>query len=264
MKNSMEKRTLTLLNFYRVNKKAIYMDINVPVIKVNILLGALKNMVGFAVLSLWICVEKVIRRLSKNRGFRSYLSENAWIDRIPGSRNSTNIFFGYFHLLQSLWRVYRLVCNYYGRTFLAFMPVNWIFVPPDKRVWLLFYAIGSIALCLWCLVLIYCNLRSGFNLFDKKHLVVYITRYGFFGKGRCIVSQVPMKEIKCLILKTDPDRHDVLYMKTRKQGTLPLTPVKDSPVCNLRQNGVELSRFLSVRLIIVEPELRQIKKARIA
>nr|YP_009657060.1 putative photosystem I assembly protein Ycf4 [Medicago intertexta]YP_010566158.1 photosystem I assembly protein Ycf4 [Medicago granadensis]YP_010566903.1 photosystem I assembly protein Ycf4 [Medicago ciliaris]QCO73958.1 putative photosystem I assembly protein Ycf4 [Medicago intertexta]UZC30990.1 photosystem I assembly protein Ycf4 [Medicago granadensis]UZC32660.1 photosystem I assembly protein Ycf4 [Medicago ciliaris]UZC32736.1 photosystem I assembly protein Ycf4 [Medicago ciliaris]UZC328 len=184
-------------------------------------------------------------------------SQDAWLDIVPGSRKPINFFWASFTLLGSLGVLYISVSSYYGRHFFSLISSEFVVPFLPQGVTLTFYGIAGLFLSLHWWLLIFWNVGSGYNFFDKKNKMVCFFRYGFPGTYRRIFLRVRMEDIQSLILQANPNPElssGVLYMQTREQGTIPLTPVDDyydRTPRNVIQKAWDLSRFLSVPMEIV-------------
>lgn len=186
---------------------------------------------------------------SEKQGCRS---QDAWLDIVPGSKKIINFFWASFTLLGSLGVLYISVSSYYGRDFFSFISSEFFIPFLPQGVTLTFYGIAGLFLSLHWWLLIFWNVGSGYNFFDKKNRMVCFFRYGFPGTYRRIFLRVHMEDIQSLILQANPEPSSgVLYMQTREQGTIPLTPVDDRTLRNVIQKAWDLSRFLSVPMEIV-------------
>nr|ADE42519.1 photosystem I assembly protein Ycf4 [Lathyrus palustris] len=204
-------------------------------------------------LFLYYLIERTIRnRRAKKHGFCSYLSNDIWVDSIPGSRNGTILLFSYFNFYQTIEGVCRLFDGLYDDRMFFDLRVSVVhLLTTRKYVILILLAVINILITIGGSFLFYWNKGGGSNFFDKKNGRIYITRYGIPGEGRFRVWEIKMQDICCLILVTNNFCGDVLYLKTREQETFALTPINGS-CYNLREKGVELSRFLSVPLKIIQ------------
>ena len=186
---------------------------------------------------------------SENLGCRS---QDAWLDIVPGSLKIINFFWASFTLLGSLGVLYISVSSYYGGDFFSFISSEFVIPFLPQGVTLTFYGIAGLFLSLHWWLLLFWNVGSGYNFFDKKNKMVCFFRYGFPGTYRRIFLRVRIEDIQCLILQANPEPSSgVLYMQTREQGTIPLTPVDDRTPRNVIQKAWDLSRFLSVPMEIV-------------
>ena len=186
---------------------------------------------------------------SEKQGCRS---QDAWLDIVPGSKKIINFFWASFTLLGSLGVLYISVSSYYGRDFFSFISSEFFIPFLPQGVTLTFYGIAGLFLSLHWWLLIFWNVGSGYNFFDKKNRMVCFFRYGFPGTYRRIFLRVHMEDIQSHILQANPEPSSgVLYMQTREQGTIPLTPVDDRTLRNVIQKAWDLSRFLSVPMEIV-------------
>nr|YP_010565854.1 photosystem I assembly protein Ycf4 [Medicago turbinata]UZC30458.1 photosystem I assembly protein Ycf4 [Medicago turbinata] len=201
--------------------------------------------------ALLVNVPKLISWGSEKHGCRS---QDAWLDIVPGLRKPIKFFWASLTLLASLGVLYVSVSSYYGRHFCSLISSEFVIPFLPQGVTLSFYGIAGLFLSLHWWVLIFLNVGGGYNFFDKKNRMVCFFRYGFPGKYRRIFLQVRMEDIQSLILHNPDPSSGVLYMQTREQGTIPLTPVDDyydRTPRNVIQKAWDLSRFLSVPMEIV-------------
>jgi hypothetical protein len=196
-------------------------------------------------------IEKTFRkREAKKHGFCSFQSKEIWIDHIPGSRNGTIFLFSFLNFSLTIEGISRFFNElYYDRLVLDWRVSVVHILTTRKYLFLIIIAIVNILISIGSSFLFYWNRGGGSNFFDKKKGVVYITRYGIPGEGRFRVWKIKIKEISCLILVVDTCWGDVLYLKTSEGFMLELTPINGN-CYSLSEKAVELSRFLSVPLII--------------
>nr|BBU53527.1 photosystem I assembly protein Ycf4 [Lens orientalis] len=186
---------------------------------------------------------------SEKQGFRS---QDAWLDIVPGSKKIINFFWASFTLLGSLGVLYISVSSYYGRDFFSFHSSEFFIPFLPQGVTVTFYGIAGLFLSFPWWLLIFWNVGSGYNFFDKKNRMVCFFRYGFPGTYCCIFLRVHMEDIQSLIIQGNPEPcSGVLYMQTREPGTIPLAPVDDRALRNVIQKAWDLFRFLSVPMEIV-------------
>nr|ADE42513.1 photosystem I assembly protein Ycf4 [Lathyrus cirrhosus] len=198
----------------------------------------------------------IIRWVTRKEVLDYYVAQDIWIDTIPGFRNVwflvcsyLNFYFG----LDSLSRFY--IFNKVSTEFFE-SPIDRVFdVPVNTTLFLLGKGIVSLVLGFLLVYKTYCNNNSGTNCFDKTKGMLYIIRYEFSfpGKTSRTVLHIPLKDITCLILRSDPIFGDVLYIQTREQGILAVTPPNNNGrIYTLMEHGAELSRFLNIPLQVLE------------
>nr|ADE42510.1 photosystem I assembly protein Ycf4 [Lathyrus latifolius] len=198
----------------------------------------------------------VIRWVTRKEVLDYYVSQDIWIDTIPGFRNVWFLLCSYLNFslgFDSLYRFY--IFNKISTEFFE-SPIDRVFdVPVKTTLFLLGKGIVGIVLGFLLVYKTYSNSNSGTNCFDKTKGMLYIIRYGFPfpGKTSRTVLHIRLKDITCLILKTDPIFGDVLYIQTREQGILAVTPPNNNGrIYTLMEHGAELSRFLNIPLQVLE------------
>nr|BBU53525.1 photosystem I assembly protein Ycf4 [Lathyrus pseudocicera] len=196
-------------------------------------------------------VHECINDETKKKVLCSYVTENTWMDTIPGFQHVTFRILSHVSFFMGFFALYRFYSNL-TRMNIFDAPITWLFVPQNKIIYLLVTAIVSILIGIMFQYINYCTVTGGTNFFDKEEGVLYITRYGLPipGISRSNVRRILIKEISCLILVTHRIWGDVLYIETRKHGTLPMTPTKDGRRYRLTKHGLELSKFLNIPLEI--------------
>nr|QJQ75562.1 photosystem I assembly protein Ycf4 [Glycyrrhiza asymmetrica]QJQ78298.1 photosystem I assembly protein Ycf4 [Glycyrrhizopsis flavescens]QJQ79896.1 Ycf4 [Glycyrrhizopsis flavescens] len=192
----------------------------------------------------------------------AWRSEDAWIDIVTGSRKLSDFFWASFILLGSLGVLLISASSYYGRNLLSFIssefePELVPFLPQGATM--TFYGTAGLFLSFSWWLLIFWNVGSGYDFFDKKNKMVCFFRYGFPGKNRRIFIRVRMDDIQSLIIQSQIEtkkdsryRSGVLYMQTREQGAIPLTPIDDyyRTPRKVAQKAWDLSIFLRVPMEI--------------
>lgn len=202
------------------------------------------------------------------RSQHAWRSEDGWIDFVKGCRKPSDLFWASFILLGSLGVLLISASSFYGRNFLSlisseFEPELVPFLP--QGVTMTIYGTAGLFLSFSWWLLIFWNVGSGYDFFDKKNGMVCFFRYGFPGKNRRIFLRVRMDDIQSLIIhskietkkdsrskKDSKYRSGVLYMQTREQGAIPLTPIDDyyRTPAKVIQKAWDLSIFLRVPMEI--------------
>nr|KYP62966.1 Photosystem I assembly protein ycf4 [Cajanus cajan] len=122
--------------------------------------------------------------------------------------------------------------------------------------WAFIIFLGSLGLLL---VAISSYIGGGYDIFDKKKRKVCFFRWGFPGKNRRIILEVPMKEIQSIRIITGVIEggiftrtltyESLVYMETIEQGFIPLTRIEDNLTpLEIADKAAELSMFLGVPL----------------
>nr|YP_010555353.1 Ycf4 [Adinobotrys atropurpureus]UYR21991.1 Ycf4 [Adinobotrys atropurpureus] len=193
----------------------------------------------------------------------AWRSEDGWIDIVTGCRKPSDFFWASFILLGSLGVLLISASSYYGRNFLSFIssefePELVPFLPQGATITI--YGTAGLFLSFSWWLLIFWNVGSGYDFFDKKNRMVCFFRYGFPGKNRRIFLRVRMDDIQSLIIQSKKETKKdsrylssgVLYMQTREQGAIPLTPIDDyyRTPRKVAQKALDLSIFLRVPMEI--------------
>nr|QIB71917.1 photosystem I assembly protein Ycf4 [Fagonia indica] len=181
--------------------------------------------------------------------------EHTWIYTIPGARKPINFFWASFTLLGSLGVLFISASSYYGSNFFNSSEFVVPFLPQGAT--LTFYGIAGLFVSFHWWILIFWNVGSGYNLYDNQIGMVWLCRYGFPGENRYILSHVRVEDILALqFYSNSAEPHaGVLYMYTREQGAIPLTPVDyyydKTPRASVFQTASDLAAFLDVPLEII-------------
>nr|UWV18996.1 photosystem I assembly protein Ycf4 [Coronilla valentina subsp. glauca] len=198
----------------------------------------------------------------------TWISEDTWqseevrIDFVTGCRKPRDFFWAFMTLLGSVGFLLVAASSYLHRNFLSFISAEFDpelirFLPQGATITVYGTAGLFVSLFLW--LTIFWNVGSGYDLFDKKRGIVCIFRYGFPGKNRRIFIRVLMNDIQSFIIQSKMEnkkegrylRSGVLYMQTREQGAIPLTPVVDSwNPPKIAQKAGDLSKLLRVPIEI--------------
>nr|YP_010964468.1 hypothetical protein UYC16_pgp052 [Ototropis elegans]WNM89122.1 hypothetical protein [Ototropis elegans] len=189
--------------------------------------------------------------------------EDLLVYSITGSRKLSNYFWAFIILLGSLGLLSVAVFSYLGMDFFflseeirdfPFIPdyIYFPFIPQGATM--CFYGIGGlfISFYLWCIIL--WDVGGGYDMFDKKEKKVCFFRWGFPGKNRRIILEIPMEEIQSIrigfIKESFFNRtltYDIVYMETIEHGFIPLTRIEDDLIpLQIADKASEVSRFLEV------------------
>nr|ACJ38654.1 Ycf4 [Hardenbergia violacea] len=188
---------------------------------------------------------------------------------ITESRKISNFFWAFIIFLGSLGLLLVAISSYLGMDFFflseeisdfTFIPdyIYFPFIPQGATM--SFYGIGGlfISFYLWCTIL--WDVGSGYDIFDKKERKVCFFRWGFPGKNRRIILEVPMKEIQSIRIITGVKEggiftrtltyESIVYMENIEQGFIPLTRIEDNLTPpEIAHKAGELAIFLGVPLL---------------
>nr|YP_010162643.1 photosystem I assembly protein Ycf4 [Fagelia bituminosa]QRI60352.1 photosystem I assembly protein Ycf4 [Fagelia bituminosa] len=188
---------------------------------------------------------------------------------VTESRKISNFFWAFIILLGSLGLLLVAISSYIGMDLFIFSEeisdfpfipdyIYFPFIPQGAA--LSFYGMAGlfISLYLWCII--FWDVGSGYDIFDKKKRKVCFFRWGFPGKNRRIILEVPMKEIQSIRIITGVIEggiftrtltyESIVYMETIEQGFIPLTRIEDNLIPpQIAHKAAELSMFLGVPLL---------------
>nr|YP_009868811.1 photosystem I assembly protein Ycf4 [Spatholobus pulcher]QKI32336.1 photosystem I assembly protein Ycf4 [Spatholobus pulcher] len=179
---------------------------------------------------------------------------------ITESRKISNFFWAFIIFLGSLGLLLVAISSYLGMDFffLSEEISDFPFIPQGATM--SFYGIEGlfISFYLWCTIL--WDVGSGYDIFDKKERKVCFFRWGFPGKNRRIILEVPMKEIQSIRIIRGVKEGDIftrtltyesiVYMETIEQGFIPLTRIEDNLTPpEIAHKAGELAIFLGVPLL---------------
>nr|ACJ38656.1 Ycf4 [Galactia striata] len=186
--------------------------------------------------------------------------EDLRVDKIIEARKSSNFFWAFLVLFGSLGLLLAAICSYLGMDYLVLYENLYDFPFIPQGATMAFYGIVGlfISFYLWCLI--FWDVGSGYDIYDKKEKVVSFLRWGFPGKDRCSILQVPMKEIKSIriitVVKEEGiftrtfNYYSIVYMETIEQGFIPLNRIEDDwTTLAIAQKAGELGLFLDVPLL---------------
>nr|YP_010514154.1 photosystem I assembly protein Ycf4 [Strongylodon macrobotrys]UXL85807.1 photosystem I assembly protein Ycf4 [Strongylodon macrobotrys] len=189
-----------------------------------------------------------------------FRSKQVLIYSIRESRKISNIFWAFLIFLGSLGLLLVAISSYLGMDLfiLSEEMSNFPFLPQGATM--AFYGIGGLLISfdLWWIIL--WDVGGGYDIFDKKEKKVRFIRWGFPGKNRCIILEIPMKEIQSIRIITGVQEggiftrtltyESIVYMETIEQGFIPLTRIEnnlDPP--EIANKAGELAFFMGVPLM---------------
>nr|YP_010700861.1 photosystem I assembly protein Ycf4 [Neustanthus phaseoloides]ACJ38634.1 Ycf4 [Neustanthus phaseoloides]WCI20933.1 photosystem I assembly protein Ycf4 [Neustanthus phaseoloides] len=194
-------------------------------------------------------------------------SKDVLVYSIIKARKRSNFFLAFIIFLGSLGLLLVAIFSYLGMDFseemsdFPFIP-DYIYFPIPfipQGATMGFYGIGGFFISFYLWLIILWDVGGGYDIFNKKEKKVRFVRWGFPGKNRCIILEIPMNEIHAIRIITGVKKggiftrtlpyESILYMETIKHGSIPLTRIEDnlSPFLIADKAG-ELSIFLDVPL----------------
>nr|QVX28751.1 photosystem I assembly protein Ycf4 [Poiretia bahiana] len=183
----------------------------------------------------------------------SWRSERIWVERIAGSRKTSNFCWAFILLLGSLGFLLVGTSSYLGRNLLSLFPSQQILFFPQGIV-MSFYGIAGLFISsyLWCTI--WWNVGSGYDRFDKKAGIVCIFRWGFPGKNRRIFLRFLIKDIQSIRIEVKEGIYTrpILYMEIIGQGAIPLTRIDENLTSReIEEKAAELAYFLRVPIEVL-------------
>jgi hypothetical protein len=123
------------------------------------------------------------------------------------------------------------------------------FIP--QGVALIFYGVCGTLLAIYTWLLIFLDVGSGYNEFNKNTKTATIARSGFIGKNRHLAVDFPLEDVQSVRaeIKEGLSPKRALYLKVKKRRDIPLTRVgTPMAISEIENQGAELARFLQVPL----------------
>nr|YP_009701136.1 photosystem I assembly proteinYcf4 [Eriocaulon decemflorum]YP_010473349.1 photosystem I assembly protein Ycf4 [Eriocaulon miquelianum]QEQ14343.1 photosystem I assembly proteinYcf4 [Eriocaulon decemflorum]UVH66967.1 photosystem I assembly protein Ycf4 [Eriocaulon miquelianum] len=179
----------------------------------------------------------------------NWRSESIWVEIIKGSRKTSNFFLSFLIFMGSLGFLVVGTSSYIGKNLISLFPSQQIIFFPQGIV-MSFYGIAGLFISsyLWCIL--FWNVGSGYDLFDRKEGIVCIFRWGFPGRNRRIFLRFLIRDIQSIRIRVQegPYPRRVLYIDIKGQGVIPLTRIDDNFVTprEIENKAAELAYFLRV------------------
>ncbi|WP_017294615.1 photosystem I assembly protein Ycf4 [Geminocystis herdmanii] len=169
---------------------------------------------------------------------------------IIGSRRFSNLWWAIVVSIGGTGFLLAGLSSYFHTNFLPLTDTSTLqFVP--QGIALTFYGVAGTLLALYLWLMIFLNVGSGYNEFDKEKGTVTIFRSGFLGKNRRIELVYELNDIQAIRaeIKEGLNPRRTLYLRVKPKRDIPLTPVGEPiSLSKLENQGAELARFLTVPL----------------
>nr|UJI61106.1 photosystem I assembly protein Ycf4 [Pueraria montana var. lobata] len=184
------------------------------------------------------------------------------------SRKLSNFFWAFIIFLGSLGLLLVAISSYLGMDFFfvseeisdfPFIPhfIYFPFIPQGATM--AFYGIGGLFISFYLWSIILWDVGGGYDIFNKKDKKVRFVRWGFPGKNRRIILEIPMNELQSIRIITGVKEggiftrtltyESIVYLETIEQGFIPLTRIEDNLTgSEIAHKAGELSVFLGVPL----------------
>jgi hypothetical protein len=169
---------------------------------------------------------------------------------VLGSRRLSNFFWAIVTMIGGIGFLLAGLSSYLSINLLIVSDVSSLqFIP--QGIALMFYGITGSLLSLYQWFMIFLNIGSGYNEFNKKTNMVTIFRWGFPGKNRRIEFTCPLEDVKAIRaeIRDGINTKRKLYLKVKNKRDIPLTRIGEPiSLSNLENQAAELASFLSVPL----------------
>jgi hypothetical protein len=169
-------------------------------------------------------------------------------ETIIGSRRFENYFWAIALLIGGLGFIVISLSSAYKIQIVPFLSIPELnFIPQGALM--LFYGILGICFSIYLSLLMFWDVGSGYNEFDKTTSTIRIVRRGTPGENRNVLLSYSFNEIKLIEAKIregiNPRR--TIYLVTMDQRRIPLTATgQPLPLFELEEKAIELARFLNV------------------
>ncbi len=179
---------------------------------------------------------------------------------IIGERRISNYWWTFMVLLGSSGFLLSGICSYYynsGSTseilfnlfpFLDFKDIA--FFP--QGLLMSFYGTLGFLLSFYWWFLIFWNVGSGFNEFNKKDGVIRIFRWGYPGKNRRIDFSYALRDVEAIKveLKQGLDPQRTIFLKLKGKREIPITGIGEPlTLKEIEKQASELANFLDVSIL---------------
>jgi hypothetical protein len=178
------------------------------------------------------------------------MEENIRKNRIVGSRRFSNYFWALFLFIGGFSFLLAGLSSYLKTNLLPFAnPTELAFIP--QGLIMIFYGALSLSFSIYISLMLFWDIGSGYNEYNKIENLVKIVRRGFPGKNREILLTYPLNTIKSIGIKIseglNPKR--IIFLCLKDERKIPLTPVQEPiSISNLEEQASDLAKFLDLKL----------------
>ena len=171
-------------------------------------------------------------------------------DKIVGSRRLSNFFWSIFLVIGGTSFILAGLSSYFKINLLFFTDsTQLVFIP--QGIIMTFYGTVSLLLGFYVTLMIFWNIGSGYNEYNKVDNIIKIVRKGFPGKNQEILLTYPITSIKSIGIEVseslNPTRN--IYLCLIDERKIPLTQVQEpNKISNLENEAAELAKFLELNL----------------
>lgn len=174
---------------------------------------------------------------------------------IQGERRLSNYWWAFVIFLGSIGFVLTGLSSFFLTDLPPFINSTNIVFFPQGLLMMLYGSLGLILTIYWSL-LIFWNVGSGFNEFNKKDGTIRIFRWGYPGKQRKIDFSYSLKDVEAIRVEflqgsasLSLDQRRTIYLCLKGKREIPLTGVGEPlSLKEIEQQASELANFLQVSL----------------
>ena len=171
-------------------------------------------------------------------------------DRIKGVRRLSNFAWSVFLTVGGFSFILSGLSCYLRKNLLIFTDTtSLIFIP--QGIIMLFYGTVSLLLGIYTILILFWNIGSGYNEYNKKEKIIKIVRKGFPGKNEKILLTYPLSSVKAIGIKVS-ERLSVtrnLYLCLTDNRQIPLAQVIQlDEIASLENKATELAEYLGLNL----------------
>jgi len=169
---------------------------------------------------------------------------------ITGERRFSNYWWACIILLGAIGFLSVGLSSYLGFQLFIFEKTEQIHFFPQGLLMCFYGSLGFLLSLYWWL-LIFWNVGSGFNEFNKKEGFIRIFRWGYPGKNRKINLIYTLKDVESIRveLKQGLDSQRTIYLKLKEKREIPLTGIgQPLTIKEIEKQASELANFLQVSL----------------
>ena len=177
---------------------------------------------------------------------------------ITGERRSSNYWWAFVISLGSIGFLTTGIFSYFGTNNISNTIIetglgsqNQLIPFFPQGLLMSFYGMLGFLLSLYWWFLIFWNIGSGFNEFNKKEGLIRIFRWGYPGKNRKIDLSYSLSDVEAIKveLKQGLDPQRTIYLKLKGNREIPLTGIGQPLVLkDIEKQASELANFLQVSL----------------
>lgn len=167
---------------------------------------------------------------------------------IIGSRRFENYAWSFLLLIGGLGFIFVSLSSALNKQLLPFIEIPDLnFIP--QGILMLGYGILGIGFSIYLALLMFWDVGSGYNEFNKTTSTIRIVRRGIPGQNRNVLLSYSFNEIKLIEARIregiNPSR--TIYLVTRDQRKIPLTATgQPLPLFELEEKAITLAKFLEI------------------